>query len=164
MYINLFSHKQLALTKRYLLILCVFLISGGAYALFREILLVDAIRTGWALSSALILISGILLYFFSNNQLDTKEAYFSMNPERIKYRLALFSKEHVIHWKDINSIEISTQTIVYNLTTGLQIKMRLGNIQQPEVMLHVSRSIHLAALEKGVTINGIKSQQQTSVA
>jgi hypothetical protein len=164
MYVNLFPHKQLVQTKKYMLMACVFLISGGTYALVREMFIIDSFRIGWALCSAFILGAGALLYTIANNQLETKEAYFSMNPDRVKYRLALFSKEKIILWKDVTALEISAQTIIYRLNSGKSVKMRLGNIQQAEVMLHVSRSIHLAALEKGITINGMEPKKQASVA
>ena len=164
MYINLYPQKQLMQTKRYMLIAAAFLIVGGAYALFREVLLQDVFRPGWAVSSILILSVGIVSWLIANNRLATRDAYFSMSPERIKYRLAVFAKEQVIYWKEVDALDIAAQTIVYHLTSGDSITMRLGNIQQPEVMLHVSRSIHLAALEKGIMVNGVQPSAHGAVA
>lgn len=164
MYVNLYPQKQLMQTKRNMLIAAAFLIVGGAYALFREFFLLDVFRPGWAVSSAVVLVAGVLLWLIANNLVATKDAYFSMSPERIKYRLAVFAREQVINWKDIDSLEISANAIVYQLISGASITMRLGNIQQPEVMLHVSRSLHLAAMEKGIMVNGVQQVRQSSVA
>lgn len=164
MYVNLYPQKQLMQTKKNMLIAGVFLIVGGAYALFREFFLLDVFRPGWAVSSTVVLGAGVLLWLVANNLFSTRDAYFSMNPERIKYRLAVFSREQVINWKDIDVLEISANTIVFQLISGTSITMRLGNIQQPEVMLHVSRSLHLAAMEKGILVNGVQQVRQSSVA
>lgn len=160
MYINLFPQKQLILIKRYLLVASVFLFAGGAYALFRELFIQDLLRVGWALSSAVILGAGVVSWLIASSRLATRDAYFSMTPERIKYRLAVFAREVQVFWKDVDALEISAQAVVYHLITGESITMRLGNIQQPEVMLHVSRSIHLAAMEKGIMVNGVQTSKQ----
>lgn len=164
MYVNLFPQKQLMQTKRNMLIAGAFLVTGGAYALFREIFILDAFRLGWAVSSVIVLGAGIAFGFIASNRLATKEAYFSMNPERIKYRLAVFAREQAISWKEVDALDISAQTIVYHLTSGDSVTMRLGNIQQQEVMLHVTRSIQLAAMEKGIMVNGIQPSRHGAVA
>ncbi|GAB3198015.1 hypothetical protein GCM10027293_13820 [Pontibacter aydingkolensis] len=141
-----------------------FLIAGGAYALFREFFLQDAFRLGWAISNALVFSAGVTFWLIADKSLATKEAYFSMNPERIKYRLTLFAREQAVHWKEVDAVDISVHSVVFNLTSGKSVTMRLGNIQQPEIILHVSRSIHLAAMEKGIMVNGVQTVQQSSVA
>ncbi|MBC5993629.1 hypothetical protein [Pontibacter cellulosilyticus] len=149
--------------KRYLLGASIFLFAGGAYALFRELFIQDVFRLGWAVSSILILGAGMVAWLIANNRLATKDAYFSMTPERIKYRLAVFSREVQVSWQDIDALEISAHAVVYHLVSGESITMRLGNIQQPEVVLHVSRSIHLAAMEKGIMVNGVQTSKQNTL-
>lgn len=140
-----------------------FLIVGGAYSLLREIFILDTFRLGWAISSTVILAVGLAFYKVANKQLLIRDVYFSMNPDQIKYRLAVFAHEKIIPWGNIKALEISAQMIIYNMTDGKDIKMRLGNIQQPEVMLHVTRSLHLAAIEKGIVVNGVGPSQKAPV-
>ena len=164
MYINLFPHKHLAQVKRNLLVAGILLILGGAYALFRELYLLDGLRPGWVVASVVVFAVGAFSWLVANNYIPARDAYFSMTPERIKYRLAVFGREYQIAWSQVSAMDISAQSIIFYLTSGKSITMRLGNIQQPEIMLHVSRSLHLAALEKGVTINGNQTSRRNSLA
>ncbi|WP_299819490.1 hypothetical protein [uncultured Pontibacter sp.] len=164
MHVTLYPQKQLQQSLRFILIAGTFLTLGGLYALAREIFILDTFRLSWAISSGVVLLAGLACLFVGNNRVVINQAYFSMNPELVKYRLAVFARERVIYWKDVKALSISAYTIVYHLTSGASIKMRLGHIQQSEVMLHVSRSIHLVALEKGIMINGVQTAKQGSVA
>ncbi|MEJ8803051.1 hypothetical protein [Pontibacter sp. H249] len=164
MYVNLYPHKQLQKSVKFVGLLGMFLTAGGVYALIRELLLSDSLRVGWAISGLVILLAGFACFVIGSNRHIIREAYFSMSPECIKYRLALLAREQVIFWKDVEALEISAHAVIYNLTSGRNIKMRLGHIQHDEVALHVSRSIHLAALEKGIVINGVQTAKHNSVA
>lgn len=164
MYVNLYPAKQLKRTKRFITLVGLFLVTGGAYALYREVFLLAFFRPGWAVSSGAVLVAGFAFLYLSRVLPGAKEAYFSMDQERIMYRLALFSREKIIFWATVRALEISAHAIVYRLVSGESIKMCLGNIQQAEVMLHVCRSIHLAALEKGITVNGIQPESQAVAA
>ncbi|WP_439880231.1 hypothetical protein ACSX1A_13830 [Pontibacter sp. MBLB2868] len=157
MYVSLYSRKQLKQTKQFIFLASVFIMAGGAYALIREFFFQDSFRLGWAVASAVLVLTGFLWSLVGSNKFRFKDAYFSLTPERISYRLAVFSTEKVIFWSDVSSVQITRNTVWFHLDSGQNIKMRLGNIQQPEVSLHVARSIHLAALEQGVPVNGVPS-------
>lgn len=164
MYVSLYSRKQLKQTKQFIFVVGVLLAAGGIYALVRELFFQDSFRLSWAIASALIVIAGLLWGLAGKNSLLFRDAYCSMNPERISYRLAVLGREVVIFWADITALQIEEQLISFQLTSGKMIRMRLGNIQQPEVARHVSRSIHLAALEKQIMVNGVQPTQTKPAA
>lgn len=122
----------------------------------REFLWLDVFRLGWAVASGILVLLGVLFISFGTDVLRFKDAYFSMTPERIAYRLALLSPEKQISWKEIKELKISELLISFVLVSGKTVTMRLGSIQQPHIARHVSRSIHLAAFEKGIVVNGVK--------
>ncbi|RIJ42982.1 hypothetical protein [Pontibacter oryzae] len=156
MYVNLFPGKQLRATKRSITLMGSFLFLGGGYALMREFLWFDGFRSGWALVSGLLGALGLLFIAFGTDFFRFKDAFFSMTPERIAYRLSLLGREHKIRWHDVQELVISDALIRFKLRCGKRVNMRIGAIQQPDIARHVSRSIHLAALEKGLPINGVK--------
>lgn len=164
MYVNLYSRKQLNKTKQFLLVAGTFLAVGGAVALARELFYQTPFRLNWAVAGSMLLVVGLLWSLAARNTMLFKDAYFSLNPERVSYRLALLGREVVILWKDISALKIQEQLITFELSSGRSIKMRLGAIQQPDVARHVSRSIHLAALEKHIMVNGVQPSQAKPAA
>jgi hypothetical protein len=85
-----------------------------------------------------------------------------MTPERIRYRLSLLGREHQLLWKDVRALQVSKQLVVFKQSGGEMVRLRLGLIQQWSTAQHVSRSILLAALEKGIPVNGIKAMPHES--
>lgn len=156
MYVNLYPGKHLQATKRSLLLMGLFLFFGGGYALLREFLWIGSFREGWALASGALMLFGLISIAYGTERFHFKDVYFSMTPQRIKYRLALFGAEKVVEWQQIQELQISSHQINFKLKGGDVAKMRLSTIQSPQLARHVSRSIHLAALEQGVMVNGIK--------
>lgn len=148
MYINLYPGKQLRSTRKSLLVTGLFLFFGGGYALLREFLWIDAFRTGWAVASAMLLGLGLLFVAYGTEVFRFKDAFFSMTPERIVYRLSLLGRERRIAWEEVQELIISESLVRFKLVSGSGVAMRLGAIQQPEIARHVSRSIHLAALDR----------------
>jgi hypothetical protein len=154
MYINLCPNGQLRSTKRNMLAIGIFWTAGGAYALLRETLMRGDLRVEWAVASAVLLLAGFASVAVAMDKVQLPDAYFSMTPERIRYRLSLLGREHLLCWEEIKALQVSEHQVTFEQRNGEVTKLRLGLIQQPEVALHVSRSIMLAALEKGVPING----------
>ncbi|TPE43702.1 hypothetical protein [Pontibacter mangrovi] len=156
MYVNLYPNRQLRATKRSVLLMGLFLLLGGGYALLRELLWMEALRPGWAAASGLMVLSGSVCLAYATEVLRFKDAFFSMTPERIAYRVSLFGSETVVEWQHIQELRITEHYVSFALTGGAFQKIRLGAIQSPDIARHVARSIHLAGLEKGIMINGIK--------
>ncbi|WP_276499101.1 hypothetical protein [Pontibacter litorisediminis] len=156
MYVNLYPGRQLRSTKKSMLLLGLFLFFGGGYALLREFLWIGQFREGWAVASAVIMLLGILSIAYGSSVLHFKDAFFSMTPDRIAYRLSLFGGQTVVEWPQVEELKISVHAVNFVLRGGAIVKMRLTAIQDPKIARHVSRSIHLAALEKGIAINGVK--------
>jgi hypothetical protein len=154
MYINLCPNGQLRSTKRNMLAIGVFWAAGGAYALLRETLMRGELRVEWAVASAVLLLAGFASVAVAMDKVQLPDAYFSMTPERIRYRLSLLGREHLLFWEDIKVLQVTEHQVTFEQGDGGVAKLRLGLIQQPEVALHVSRSILLAALEKGIPVNG----------
>ncbi|PRY13648.1 hypothetical protein CLV24_10518 [Pontibacter ummariensis] len=155
MYVNLFPRKQLRATKKSVLVLGLFLGVGGAYAVLRELLWQTAFRPYWAMASVLIVLIGLLCLAVATDFIRLKDAYFSMTPERVSYRLAVWGREHFLLWKDVQALQVTKHWVSFILHNGEIKKLRLGLIQNPEIAHHVSRSIHLAALEKGLPVNDV---------
>lgn len=160
MYVNLYPNKQLKATKRSTLLLGLFLAGGGTYALYREFFMLDALRLSWLLASIALVLAGALLMAFATDLLRFRDVYFSMTPERIAYRLALLGREQTLYWSKLESLEISTEAVTFRLKSGKKQLLRLGAIQQEDLARHVARSLHLAALEKGLRVNGTKPSPQ----
>ncbi|CAM3813363.1 hypothetical protein POKO110462_20835 [Pontibacter korlensis] len=156
MYVNLYPSKQLRSTKRSVLFIGLFLFFGGGYSLLREFLWLEIFRESWAVASGVMLLLGIVCIAFGTDVLRFKDAFFSMTPERIAYRLTLFGAETVVYWQAVKELHVTEHLISFELREGDTLKLRLGHIQQPAIARHVSRSIHLAAFEKGIMINGVK--------
>ncbi|GAB3821597.1 hypothetical protein [Pontibacter rugosus] len=159
MYINLYPNKSLKSTKKSLLLTGAFLTVGGGYALLREFLWLPVFREEWAFASALLILIGGFMLAFGADVFRFNDAFFSMNRERIAYRLTLWGSIQEIYWKDLNALEISWSLISFELTSGKRLHLRLEAIQQPEVARHVSRSLHLAALNHNLPVNGLKTFQ-----
>ena len=155
MYINLYPNKQLNATKKTMLATGLFLAAGGSYALLRELLLRTDLQAGWAVASAAVTLLGFLSITVAMDKIRLKDAYLSITPERLKYRLSVMGRERLLPWDSIKALQVSEHVVVFEQVQGNVTRLRLGLIQQPEIARHVSRSILLAAMEKGIPINGV---------
>ncbi|WP_299702953.1 hypothetical protein [uncultured Pontibacter sp.] len=153
MYVNLYPNKDLKKTKRVLLWGGVFFLCGGLYVLLSELIAQEEIRWAWAAAAVLISAAGTSGVAVGTGYFHFKDAFFSMTPERIKYRLTLYGPERTIFWDTIDSIQASEHVLVFELKDSNQVIMRLGHIQDPQLANHVSVSIQLAAIEQKVEVN-----------
>ncbi|MBX0332747.1 hypothetical protein K3G39_05810 [Pontibacter sp. HSC-14F20] len=164
MYVNLYPNKALKRTRRILLWSGILLLCGGLSALFGEFVARDEIRWGWAGGALIVSAVGMLGFAVGAGYLQLKDAFFSMTPERISYRLTLYGTEQTIYWDTIDSIHASEHALVFELKDSRQMIMRLGHIQSPEIANHVSVSIQLAAIQQHVEVNQVPvSAQQVSL-
>lgn len=154
MYINLYPNKHLNATKKTVLATGLFLAAGGAYALLRELFWQTDFQPGWAVASAGITLIGFLSIAVAMDKIRLKDAYLSITPERLMYRLSVMGREQLLPWENIKAMQVTEHLVVFEQGQGTVTKLRLGLIQQPEIARHVSRSILLAAMEKGIPING----------
>jgi hypothetical protein len=153
MYVNLYPNKELKKTKRVLLWGGIFFFCGGLAVLLSELIAQTEIRWGWAAAAVMISAAGIGGMAIGTGRVHLKDAFFSMTPERIKYRLTLYGSERIIFWDTIDSIQASEHVLVFELKDSNQVIMRLGHIQDPQIANHVSVSIQLAAIERKVEVN-----------
>lgn len=156
MYISLYSAKQLKKAKETMLWLGLFMLSGGLAALLHNIVIRDETRWYWAGAALVIGLIGVLLVAIGTDRVHLKEAYFSITPARISYRLHLFSHERMIYWQQISGIQVSERYVLFDLNSGRQVLLRLNAIQSSNAASHVATSVQRAALEHNVTVNGVK--------
>lgn len=156
MYISLYPAKQLEKAKEMMLWLGMFMLSGGFAALLNELVIQDDTRWYWAGAALLIAMTGIVLVGIGTNRIHLKDAYFAITPARISYRLHLYSRERIIDWQQIAGIQVSDRYILFDLTSGRQILLRLGSIQSHNTASQVAIGLQAAALEHNLTVNGVK--------
>lgn len=157
MYINLYPNKHLNATKKSVLAMGLFLAAGGAYALLRELFWQTDFQSGWAVASAVVTLVGFLSIVVAMDKIRLKDAYLSITPERLMYRLSVMGREQLLPWESIRALQVTEHVVVFEQEQGTVTKLRLGLIQQPEIARHVSRSILLAAMEKGIPVNGVSA-------
>ncbi|MBC5775479.1 hypothetical protein H8S95_15485 [Pontibacter sp. KCTC 32443] len=162
MFISLYTNSQIKQLKRNILILGVFLTGGAAFALARELFLVATLRFEWLLAAALVLVTGIVGIAVAQGYPLLKEAYFSMNPSRVSYRLTLFGREYVLPWSQVAAIRISENAIVFELRNAQEVTLRLSTIPDEQAARHIRASIGLAALEQNIYVNGVLAHPQTA--
>ena len=155
MYVNLYPNKKLKQTKQAMTWGGLLLLGGGLVALANEVAVQEQVRWGWLAAAILVSSMGAFWLALGTGKLHLKDAYFSMTPERISYRLSVYGPERVIYWQSIDSIQTTEHAIVFELKSGEQIVMRLGSIQFSNIAKHVSVSIQLAAMEQNVEVNGV---------
>ncbi|MDX5418966.1 MAG: hypothetical protein LPK09_07100 [Hymenobacteraceae bacterium] len=160
MYVNLYPNKALKKTKQVLLWAGAFILIGGLAALLSELTMQEQPRWAWLMAACLLIVSAAWAIAVGAGKLHLKDAYFSMTPERISYRLNLYSPERVIYWNNIDSIQASEHTLLFDLKDSNQVVMRLGNIQCSRTANHVSVSIQLAAVQQHVEVNQVSLHTQ----
>jgi hypothetical protein len=160
MYVNLYPNKELKKTKKALLLGGMFMFCGGMYALLRELNMDGQLRWEWIVAAVLIGVGGAWGIAVGAGKLQLKDAYFSMTPERISYRLNFYRAERIIYWNSIDAIQASEHSLFFELKNSEQVVLRLGNVQSSKIANHVSVSIQLAAIQQNVEVNQIASHSQ----
>jgi hypothetical protein len=160
MYVNLYPNKELKKTKKALLLGGMFMFCGGMYALLRELGLDGQLRWEWIIAAVLVSTGGTWAIAVGAGKLRLKDAYFSMTPERINYRLNFYRAERTIYWNNVDAIQASEHTLLFELKDGDQVVMRLGNVQCSKIANHVSVSIQLAAIQQNVEVNQVVAHSQ----
>ncbi|MFT2009041.1 hypothetical protein ACMA1I_10230 [Pontibacter sp. 13R65] len=156
MYINLYPHKQLDKTKLFFSRSGLFFLTGGAYALTNEIWIREEGRLGWGLAAASVVSAGVAFLCIGLDKIPLKEAFFSMSPDQIRFRVTLYGKEQSLLWQDVASVNISRHQVVFCKKDGQLVTMRTSAIQTPELAHHVQTAIRLAAMEKRITVNEVQ--------
>ncbi|WP_187260939.1 hypothetical protein [Pontibacter beigongshangensis] len=159
MYINLYPHKQLRSTKVFFTKLGLFFIGGGSFALFNEVWLREEVRFEWTMAAAALIIAGSVCLCTGLDKIKLNDAYFSMNPEQMRYRLSVFGSEQCVRWDEVASVQIARHRVAFCMKNGKLLSMRTGAIQSAEVAHHIQASIRLAAMEKRITVNGVPMGQ-----
>ncbi|MCC9138118.1 hypothetical protein ACFSKU_03080 [Pontibacter silvestris] len=149
----LYPPNQKRKTQNFIRLAGAFFTVGGGVALLREFFIEDLFRLSWAVDSGLLLLLGVLFL----ERVKLKDAYFSMDTDYIRYRLTLVGRERELSWNMLKGIRVSEHVVLFEMNDGQSLAMRLGNIQDPLVALHVARSLQLVALEKGIIVNGVKT-------
>lgn len=159
MYVNLFPSKQLKKTKQYFLWTGLFCFTGGTYALAQQIFQPDQIQFDWVFFALTTMAAGFLAICIGTDRLRLKDVYFSMNPETINYRTTVYGREHCINWSDVNHVRISQNVVVFELKDHKEAELRLSAIQSAESSHQVATSLRLAAIDKNITVNGVRMQE-----
>ncbi|WP_242927791.1 hypothetical protein [Pontibacter vulgaris] len=163
MYVSLYPQKELKRTKRSFLLAGIFLFSGGAYALVRE-LQEARLRFDWIVAAGIISLLGILALAVATDRLRLKDAYFSMTPEKISYRLGLYGNDSVLYWAEVLSMRVTETFVLFELQGGHKKRLSLSAIPAREVANHVATSLRLAAIEKNIEVNGVQMHAKTVLA
>lgn len=163
MYINLYTTKQLHELKARMLWLGLFLSSGGAASFLYNVLLIERTRWYWAGAAFVILAVGLLLVAAGTDKVKLKNAYFSISPSNISYRLNFYSSEYVIDWRHISAVQLCDSGVLFNLHSGRQPVLHFSLFQSYNIACHVGTSIQLAALERNISVNGVLFNVPNSV-
>lgn len=164
MYISLYSQKQLHKLKRNVLLLGLFLTAGGSVSLFREVVFTGAMRPEWLAAAALLVVAGGIGIAIANDVIRLKDAYFSMNPSRLAFRLTLFGREYQLLWTQIRAVRTTDESIVFELRNEKELVILLSTIPDSKVARHIQASISLAAMEQNIKINGVLAKHKHTAA
>jgi hypothetical protein len=156
MYINLYTFKQLQKIKERMLWLGLFMLAGGLAALLHNLIMQDSPRWYWGVVALLVTLAGVALVAVGTGRIPIREAYFSVTPGRVSYRLGFLSHERIIYWQHVNQVQVSDSCILFDLNSGRQITMRLGSIQSSNIAGHIATSLQSAALEHNIALNGVR--------
>ncbi len=110
----------------------VFLTAGGSFSIFRELVLSYQANELFVFAATLFLLAGIITIAFATDRLPVKETYFSMTPERIRFRVSFIGEEHILRWNTIQEIKVTDHIILFELKNGSEVVLRLGAIQLPK--------------------------------
>ncbi|MBB6612874.1 hypothetical protein H7F15_17665 [Pontibacter sp. Tf4] len=155
MFVSLHTRKQLSRIKQNMLLLGLFLLAGGGYAIVREFLWLDAVRPGWLLAAVVLVLIGGVGVAVGINLIPLQDTFFSMNSSQLGFRLTLFGKAHRLRWTQIRSIDVTEDRVIFSLRQEKEVTLHLAHISDPKIARHIQASISLAALEQNVKVNGV---------
>lgn len=160
MFVSLHSRRQFAQIKRNLLLLSLFLLSGGAFAIVREMVWLDAVRPGWLVAATVLVLAGAAGLAICVNLIPLRETYFSMNSSRLGYRLTFFGRKQELFWTQIRAVKVTDEKVVFELRDEKELVMSLHHIPDSRIARHIQVSVRLAALEQNIKVNGVLAQQE----
>ncbi len=132
--------------------------------MLRELLWEEQFRLGWAVACGVILLAGAVLLAMATGIIHLKETYFSLTPEHVAFRVAIFGKEQLLPWQEVEKLWITEYFVVFERENRKPVIIRLGSIQQQEVAQQVIDSLRAVAHRKGIPINGVNPQYQQAAA
>lgn len=158
MYISLYTARQLEQIREKMLWLGLFMLSGGLASLLYNLMLQEGVgvRWYWAAAACIVAVSGAVFVALGTGKLQLKEAYFSITPVMISYRLHLFSQERMIYWQQVTGVQVSERYVLFDLNSGGQVLLRLSSLQSDNVARHVATSLQTTALERNISVNGVR--------
>lgn len=156
MYISLYTAKQLRNMKDRMLWLGLFMSSGGAASVLYNMLLAEQARWHWALAALVVLVAGLLLMIVGAGIVQFNTAYFSISPSQISYRLHFYSPKQTIEWRQVSGVQLCDTCVLFDLQGGRQKALRFMTFQSSNIAGQVSASIQVAALERNITVNGVR--------
>jgi SepF-like predicted cell division protein (DUF552 family) len=77
------------------------------------------------------------------------KAYVQVDQEKIIFKPTYFSKTKVIHWKDVQSVEIKLFDLHFHMVSGNSITADLAPIETDEHIKAIQEKVHSMAESKG---------------
>jgi hypothetical protein len=164
MFISLYSEKKLKQLKANILVAGAFLIVGGAFAIFRELQLPDPFSRDWLYAAIALVVTGLVCIAVAKNFILLHETYFSMNPNRLSFRLTFLGREHVLPWRQLAAVSVAENKVVFELHNRKTVTLRLSNIPDEQMARHIRASIGLAALQQNIQVNNVPAQEKGVIA
>lgn len=156
MYISLYTARQLRKIKDRLLWLGLFMGSGGGSALIYNLILLESPRWFWGIAAVVIVLIGLYLLALSTDKIPLRSAYVAITPSKISYRLSFYTAEYALNWRQVAALQLSDHCVLFDLYGGQQKTLMLSDIQSDNMASQVALSLQLAALERNVTVNGVR--------
>ncbi|MBX0332748.1 hypothetical protein K3G39_05815 [Pontibacter sp. HSC-14F20] len=156
MHISLYTARQLRRIKDRLLWLGLFMASGGGSALLYNLILGEEVRWVWGMAAAIIMLAGLYLLALGTGKILLKNAFVAISADKISYRLNFYSKEYSLAWSGIAAVQLSDHCVLFDLNGGQQQVLLLSRIESQNTASQVALSLQLAALERNVTVNGVR--------
>ena len=123
----------------------------------------DQARLNWAIAAGVICFTGLLLLAVATDRIQLKDAFFSMDPEKICYRTGLLGKVSMLYWANVVNVRVKESVVWFELQNGHRKMLSLSAIPDPNVAHHVATSLRLAAMEKNIAVNGVQMHPDSQV-
>lgn len=163
MFISLYTTRHLKKLKQNILLVGMLLVTGGAFAVYRELIVTASLRPLWFLASLLVLGAGGICIAVARDMFPLKDAYFLMNSSRLSYRLTLLGREQVLTWSEVAAVRVSDARVVFELRDEKEVTLQLSAIPDEQTARHIRASISLAALEQNIKVNGVLARPAEAV-
>lgn len=110
----------------------------------------------WAILSMLVLALGVFLIVCGTDTWFIPKAYFSISPDVICFKPNFYSSECQIAWHSVTALHLSDNIVLFDMVGGVRKKLRLSAIHSHNMASRVVVGLRLAALERNVTVNGVR--------